>query len=112
MTARFPTLERVLGGYFHRGWSHDDRTTGDVLAAILRDEPAERVRAVLRELDALLASGLCEPQLTDVVLYEIGCDIAPDAEGLDMSAWLRRVRETLARGAGAAQRARDRRRRG
>jgi hypothetical protein len=96
MDPMYPALTRLLGGCFHADWSSAGRSDA-VLAAMLRDEPVERLRSGLAELDALLRCGLCEPQLRDVVLYEIGCHIAPEREGLDTSAWLAKVREAIRR---------------
>ncbi|HEX7088555.1 MAG TPA: contact-dependent growth inhibition system immunity protein [Longimicrobiales bacterium] len=98
----YPALVQLLGGYFHPDWSSVAGRSDAVLAAMLRDEPVERLRAALRELDALLGRGLCEPQLRDVVLYELGCDFDPESEGLDTSRWLENVRSEIRRRLGQA----------
>lgn len=97
MTPRLTDLAELLSAYFHRDWTRTAAGSGDVVAAMLRDAPPDRLRAGLAELDHLLASGLCEPQLRDLVLYELDCYIDPDLEGLDFSTWLVRLREQLRR---------------
>jgi len=97
MALAYPTLVQLLGGSFHQDRLLEGERTDDILAEMVREASTDQLREALRELDALLGRGLCEPQLRDVVLYEIGCDIAPEREGLDTSAWLVKVRESLHR---------------
>lgn len=97
MELAYPTLVRLLGDHFQDDRLLDAGSTDEVLAEMVRGAPVDALRAALRELDALLGRGLCEPQLRDVVLYEIGCHIAPEREGLDTSAWLVKVRESIRR---------------
>ena len=91
----YPTLVQLLGGSFRQDRVLEGVRTDDILAEMVREASTDQLRAALRELDALLGRGLCEPQLSDVVLYEIGCHIAPEHEGLDTSAWLVKVRESI-----------------
>ena len=97
MTLAYPTLVQLLGGSFRQDRMLEGERTDDILAEMVREASTDLLREALRELDALLGRGLCEPQLSDVVLYEIGCHIAPEREGLDTSAWLARVRESIHR---------------
>lgn len=59
------------------------------------DVPAAQLRAALRELDQLIERDLCEPQLTDLVRYELGCDLPPIYGVVETSGWLRRFRQDL-----------------
>lgn|SRR5690606_1587135 len=95
MELAYPTLVQLLGAHFQDDRMVDAESTDEALAEMVRAAPVDTLRAALRELDALLGQGLCEPQLRDVVLYEIGCHIAPEREGLDTSAWLAKVRESI-----------------
>jgi hypothetical protein len=95
MPAPYANLAELFSTYFHQDWMRTSRSTSDAVALILREAPREQLRAGLAELDRLLASGLCEPQLRDLVLYELDCYIDPDLEGLDFSSWLLRVRDYL-----------------
>jgi hypothetical protein len=97
MPTPYANLSELLAPYFHREWRDTARSTGDVIALILLDAPREQLRAGLGELDHLLASGLCEPQLRDLILYELDCYIDPDLEGLDFSGWLWQIHEYLRR---------------
>lgn len=97
MCAYGSQLEAVLGTYFAPGWRERAASVDGVLAAMARAEPDARLRAALEDLDGLLGRGLCEPQLRDIVLYEFECDFAPERDGLDASAWLRRMRTALSR---------------
>lgn len=97
MRLPYVELAELLSPYFHRDWTRAAASTDDVLAVIFREAPPDRLRAGLAELDHLLASGLCEPQLRDLVLYELDCYIDPDLEGLDFSTWLLQLREHLRR---------------
>lgn len=98
MELAYPTLVQLLGDHFQVDRMLDGESTDEVLAEVVRDASADTLRAALRELDALLGRGLCEPQLRDVILYEIGCNITLEREGLDTSAWLAKVRESIHRG--------------
>lgn len=91
MEPRLSHLESLLGDCFASGWMREASDVDDVLSVMIDREGNARFRAALEELDELLGRGLCEPQLRDVVLYELGCEIAPERNGRDVSAWLRHV---------------------
>lgn len=97
MPAPYANLADLLSPYFHQGWANNGITLGDVVARMARESPPDLLRAGFAELDQLIGSGLCEPQLRDVVLYELDCEIDPDLDGLDFSAWLLQVRDHLRR---------------
>jgi hypothetical protein len=95
MPVPYTTLGSLLASHFHRGWENDAASADDVVACILRVEPPDRLRAARAELELILNSGLCEPQLRDLVLYELDCYIDPQLDGLDFSAWLLHLRDRL-----------------
>ena len=87
-------FEELLQQYFCAGWRNGGRSTEDVLSAMISRESPARLMAACAGITDLLDRGLCEPQLLDVVLYEIGCDVAPEREG-DASSWLEAIRRRL-----------------
>lgn len=97
MPSFYTNLAELLAPYFHQGWSAEGATLDDVVSHIARDTPPELLRAGLTELDQLIGSDLCEPQLQDVVLYELDCHIDPALVGLDYSTWLLHLHDRLRR---------------
>lgn len=97
MTAPYAHLTELLAPYFPRGWAAHGTTLGDVVSRMTREAPPELLRAGLAELDYLIGRGLCEPQLRDLVLYELDCEIEPDLVDLDYSTWLLLLRGHLRR---------------
>ena len=95
MTPPNDCLVRLLGGYFHDGWTAEHRTAEECLGRMLDEAPAELRRGAAAELDALLSARLCESKIRDVLLYEIGCAYALEADGLEASSWLRHVEKRL-----------------
>jgi hypothetical protein len=95
MTPPYSTLADLLAGYFHPDWARAAGSSDEVLAALVRETPPQTLHLALAELDEILARDLCEPQLRDLVLYELDCHVAPEREGVDMSAWLLHMRELL-----------------
>lgn len=97
MNQPYSTLADLLSSYFHENWMRDAASADDILALMIRDAPAHQLRAGLAELDLLIGSGLCEPQLRDLVLYELDCHFAPETAGVDISVWLLQLRDRLRR---------------
>lgn len=86
-------LARLLGGIPDPG---DDPAPLAGVDRALEEAPAELRRQGLDEIDALLDGRLCENQLRDALLYEIGCAYPFERDGYDASSWLRYVRRRLA----------------
>lgn len=97
MPAPYTHLAELLAPYFRRGWADHGTAVGDVVARMTREASPDLLHAALAELDHLIGRGLCEPQIRDVVLYELDCEIEPDRVGLDYSAWLLLLRDQLHR---------------
>lgn len=95
MPVPYTTLANLLAAHFPRGWERRAASADDVVAHLLSVEPPDRLRAACAELSAILSNGLCEPQLRDLVLYELGCHIDPQLDGLDVSAWLIDLRDRM-----------------
>ncbi|HET9947682.1 MAG TPA: contact-dependent growth inhibition system immunity protein [Longimicrobiales bacterium] len=96
MAPSVDTLARLLGSAFHRDWEREQASAGACLERALASAGPAELRAAAEEIDALLARGLCEAQVRDVLLYEIGCWYAPERDGTEASTWLARVRARLA----------------
>jgi hypothetical protein len=94
MTSEYPVLGDLLRRYFHAGWSQDAGSKA-VIARMIEQTPSDTLRVAFSELDNLLTSGVCEPQLTDVLQFELGCHITPSEEGVDASAWLMQLRRVM-----------------
>jgi CdiI immunity protein len=94
MTSEYPVLSGLLGRYFHEGWP-EHVSSRLVIDRMIEQTPRDTLRLAFRELDRLLASGVCEPQLTDVLQFELGCHIAPGDEGIDASTWLMQLRRVM-----------------
>lgn len=94
---KYPQLARALGRWYPDNWDAHGARSDDVLQRALQATSSAELRSIRRELDELRASGICEPQLSDVVRYEMDCYVAPEREGLDMSGWLERVSDAVRR---------------
>lgn len=94
---RYAQLTRVLGRYYGENWDAAGERSDEVLERALQETGRPELQTLLRELDELRASGVCEPQLSDVVRYELGCYITPEREGLDMTTWLSHVSDAVRR---------------
>jgi peptide-methionine (S)-S-oxide reductase len=94
---KYPVVTRLLGGRFHEHWAASGEPWQQVLDRLLQQSNAQELHALLRELEELGAAGICEPQLSDVVHYEIGCYVTPEDEGMDMSTWLSHVSDAVRR---------------
>jgi len=90
-------LTEMLGRYFDRAWAEEQRPAEERLAQMLREVPPERQRRVASEIGRLLDGHLCENQVRDVLLYEIGCHYAFERDGLEASAWLQHVHDRIVR---------------
>lgn len=86
---------RLLGVYFHEDRIRAHGTAEGCLDRMVEEaSPRERQEAA-SEIALLLARGLCENQIRDVLLYEVGCAYAFERDGHDASSWLRHVRTRL-----------------
>lgn len=95
MDSRIEALAQLLGGYFHEDWTAEHGTAGDCLDRIMAEAPVVVRRAAAAEISALLDRDLCESQIRDLLLYEIGCCYAPESDGFEASTWLVDVRRRL-----------------
>ena len=88
-------LTRLLGGRFHQGWERQHERAEDRLTRMLEETPPETQRLLAGEIRGLLDGRLCESQIRDVLLYEVGCRYAYDRDGYDASSWLRHVLDRI-----------------
>ena len=95
MSVRFENLYQLLACYFHQDFVEDYGTPEEALAEMLRKASVEQRRGGAEEIAQLLNAGLCENQLRDVLLYELGCEYALESDGWEASSWLSHVRSRL-----------------
>jgi hypothetical protein len=94
VTTTYPVLSELLGSYFHEQW--DPRAGSQpTIERMIQETPRATLQRAVSELDALLSSGVCEPQLTDVLQFELGCNVTPADENVDASGWLEQLRREL-----------------
>jgi hypothetical protein len=67
----------------------------DPVAAHLAASTPDAIRALVADLDRLLAMPLGDEQVEDVLLTDLGCGFDPAFAGLSARAWLTRVRGAL-----------------
>lgn len=94
MTDAYPVLSELLGRYFGAEW---DEQAGSklVIDRMIQETPRHRLQDAAGELAALLSSGVCEPQINDVLQFELGCHVTPAVEGMDASSWLEQLRRKM-----------------
>ena len=88
-------LVQLLGGYFHEDWVLDHSTAEECLDQMLEEAPLQQQREGAAEIARLLSGRLCENQIRDVLLYEVGCAYTVETDGYDASSWLRHVHGRL-----------------
>lgn len=88
-------LSQILGSYFDEDWRAEHREAEGCLIRMLREVPAEDQRLAASEIRQLLDGTLCENQIRDVLLYEVGCRYLYDRDGYDASSWLRHVHDRI-----------------
>ena len=86
---------QLLTDYFQEGWQLSCPTAEERLDQMLAETPLERQRLCAAEIGRVLDRGLCENQVRDLLLYELGCSYVFEADGLDPSSWLRHVQQRL-----------------
>jgi hypothetical protein len=96
MTTTYPVLSELLSSYFDEEWDQQGGTTLTI-ERMIHETPRAKLQTALVELDALLSSGVCEPQLTDVLQFELGCHVAPSSEAMDAASWLEQLRRAMSK---------------
>ena len=91
--AAYPELESFFSAYFHQDWTMEHDTTAGVVDYYRQNE-AVSVPAVREQLAQLLQSAQDEDQLARQV-QALGCEYAPDADGLTYRQWLEGVQALL-----------------
>lgn len=95
MSLKTENLVQLLGGYFHDAWVLDHRTADQCLDHMLEKAPIEQQREGATEIVRILSGDLCENQIRDLLLYEVGCAYVFETDGYDASSWLRHVHGRL-----------------
>ncbi|MGD8282175.1 MAG: GNAT family N-acetyltransferase [Gemmatimonadota bacterium] len=88
-------LDRMLGAYFDLAWAAEGGAAEARLSEMLSEVPVELQKCGAREIAKLLGGGLCENQIRDALLYEIGCHYAFERDGFEASSWLRHVQDRI-----------------
>lgn len=89
-------LGQLLGCYFHQDWPDEFDGDESALQAIIATESREQIQAGIIEIEMLLALGLSEDQLKEILVNKVGCYFDPESQGATYAQWLRKVREKLA----------------
>src|SRR4051794_29245653 len=74
-----PTLEHLMGAYFHQDWMLDAEDEWEVLDQFLRDEPGDAV-ALARDIEWTLGRFESEPEL-ESYLDSLGNEFRADRDG-------------------------------
>lgn len=91
--AAYTELENFFSGYFHQDWMMEHDTT-DAVVDYYRQSDAAAVPATREQLERLLASAADESALAQEA-QGLGCEYAPDADGLTWRQWLEGVLHRL-----------------
>lgn len=86
-------LSRMLGR--HLGEDADGEGVERRLERMVRESSPDERRRAAAEIAWLLDGHLCEAQIRDALLYEIGCGYPFERDGFEASSWLRHVRGWL-----------------
>jgi hypothetical protein len=99
-STKLKALGQLLGCYFHQDWLEEFDSDQAALESIVKIEPQPQIAAGLEDVNYLLSASLSENDLREILTSEVGCYFDPGSEGMTYTDWLRRVRETFARGKG------------
>ena len=74
---RFPELENLFSTHLIESWTSAHETAADALRDGLEYRSVAQLRAALTEVNELLAVGLSDDQLNDVLLFHLGSHYHP-----------------------------------
>jgi hypothetical protein len=90
---RFPKLYGLFANHLSQSWTNFHEEAADALREGIDDRTVDDLQAALRELHALLALGLSEEELDDVLYYGLGSSY--QVSGQTHAAWLEEVARQL-----------------
>lgn len=90
----YPSLQHLLGAYFHQDCFVDSTNADTVLGDYLRDSSVQEVTAALGEIRQLLEHEKTEAALVTTLL-DLGSFYQPSADGFTSKQWLERLASTL-----------------
>jgi hypothetical protein len=96
---RFPELERLFATHLVESWSSLHASPAEALREGIDDRSIDELRAVLTELNDLRALQLGEPDLRDVLFYDLGSYYNPSTR--TCTEWLEEVAVQLEEAVGA-----------
>lgn len=88
-------LVRLLGRSFHEEWQLEHRAAEECLDRMLEVAPISQQCDGAAEIARILTGDLCENQIRDLLLFEVGCVYGFEDAGHDASSWLRHVHGRL-----------------
>ncbi len=89
----FPRLYGLFANHLSQSWTSFHEEAADALQEGIDDRSVDDLQAALRELHALLALGLSEAELDDVLYYGLGSSY--QVCGRTHAAWLAEVARQL-----------------
>jgi hypothetical protein len=90
---RFPKLYGLFANHLSQSWTSFHAEAADALREGIDDRTVDDLQAALRELRALLALGLREDELDDVLYYGLGSSY--QVSGQTQTEWLEEVAHQL-----------------
>jgi NifU-like protein involved in Fe-S cluster formation len=91
MSARFPILYQLFGGYFHQDWKCDHDTEDEVIRTFVAEASSETLSKVKDELKFILRTTQNEDQIQEILFEEIGCSYYYPYAWPSGRAWLEHV---------------------
>ncbi|MDF0553645.1 contact-dependent growth inhibition system immunity protein [Kamptonema sp. UHCC 0994] len=85
---QFPNLDQFFGGYFHQDWDLEDTDAEAVLNRFLLEAKSSTVEQVCQEIDKLLAIKFDEKELSNILIYDLGCCYNPEFQKMSNRKWL------------------------
>jgi hypothetical protein len=95
MNKEFPELHNFFGAYFHQDWTVEHDTPEQVLDAFLVESHIDDLKAVYKELNALLAQKQAEPALRIYLLKDLSCYYCYWNSWASGESWLRHIEDRL-----------------
>lgn len=85
---QFPNLDQFFGGYFHQDWDLENIDAEAVLNRFLLEAKPNSGEQVCQELEKLLAINFEEKELSNILVYDLGCCYNPEFQKMSNREWL------------------------
>jgi hypothetical protein len=92
---KYPALGQFLGAYLHQDFLDEYGDPDGAITAFLAEAPQDSVTAACNELEKVipLSGQMDNPE--QFLCHVLGCYYAPEADGLTVADWLKRVHNRL-----------------